>query len=151
MDSIRDSQPIVIVDDDPDVGVLMRHILREAHVPNPLRIILDPTEALQTLQGMCAGAPEERPLLVLVDLKMPRLNGFDLLAWMRDHPDCLHLPRIVLSSSLDDRDVTRATQLGATGFLTKYPAPATFAAIVRFAAQCHDAEDLLSLPEMQRG
>jgi len=50
---------------------------------------------------------------------MPRLNGFEVLSWIRDHPECAVIPVIMMSSSRDERDITKAYQLGANSYMTK--------------------------------
>lgn len=59
------------------------------------------------------------PVLLLLDLKMPRLNGFDVLSWLASHSDFQDLPAIVLSSSWHDQDVLKARQLGARDYFIK--------------------------------
>lgn len=146
---VTGSRPIVVIDDDPEAAVLLRHIFRKAGLANPLRPILDPAGAIREFESYGRGPAAERPLLVLIDLKLPRTNGFELLAWMRDQPVLKDVPRIILTSSLDERDVVRATTLGATGFLTKYPSPATLGAIARLAAKgTADAEFPAGVPEL---
>jgi CheY-like chemotaxis protein len=150
MDSSLESRPILVIDDDPDVGVLLEHLFRESGIVNPLRVIMDVAEALRQLEEISHGDASELPLLILIDLKMPKISGLDVLAWLRGHPAYKHVPRIVLSSSLDDRDVTSAQALGATGFLTKFPSPAALAAIMRFARDPQSSGHLPShFPELQ--
>ena len=70
------------------------------------------------------------PNLVILDLKLPRVNGFDVLAWMRNEQKLRRLPVIVLTSSSHQADVTRAYDLGANSFLVK---PVAFEALVTLA------------------
>src|SRR5439155_5212661 len=57
------------------------------------------------------------PRLLILDIKMPRLNGFEVLSWIRDHPECAVIPVIMMSSSRDERDITKAYQLGANSYM----------------------------------
>jgi len=82
------------------------------------------------LQGANHFADREQyplPNLILLDLKMPRLSGFDVLAWLRHEEKCRWLPVIVLSSSNHEADVQRAYSLGANSYLVK---PVAFDSLV---------------------
>jgi len=59
------------------------------------------------------------PALLVLDLKMPRMNGFDVLAWLAKEPDFKHIPVVVLSSSANELDVNKARQLGAREYFVK--------------------------------
>jgi CheY-like chemotaxis protein len=147
-DSPPKIRPIYVIDDDQDAGVLIKHLLRECQMPNPLRCVLDSGEALRLLRGLAEGDDAVPPLLILVDLKMPRLDGFELLGWLNSCAEFAGVPRVVLSSSLSDKDVEHAYALGASGFLTKYPSPNTFAAIAHAAREnCPTRHDVKLLGE----
>lgn len=150
MDIFSETRPVVVIDDDPDVAVLLQHLLREGQLGNPLRAANDVDQGLRLLEGMATAPPPEFPLLILVDLRMPRASGFEVLTWLMRHPRFARVPRVVLSSSLDERDVARAQTVGASGFLNKFPAPATLAAIVRFSGTVpHAPEELAGhFPEL---
>jgi CheY-like chemotaxis protein len=113
---------ILIAEDTETDAELVRIALRSIGVKNPLEIVPDGQAAIDYL---CAkGKYEDRavfafPIVLFVDLKMPRVNGFEVLRWLRDHPECLIIPVIVLSSSGTDLDVKMAYQLGANAYLMK--------------------------------
>ena len=133
--------PVVVVDDDPDVAFLLTQIFRRAGIHNRVMALLDAKEAIASLDELVSVAPVgqgSRPLFITVDLKLPRTSGFELLSWFQQRPEFLAVPRIVLSSSVDEKDVERAYALGANGFLTKYPGPTTFATIARFARESQE-------------
>ena len=95
-----------------------------------LHAVTDGEEAIAYLQGANLFADRELyplPNLVVLDLKMPRLSGFDVLAWLRQEEKCHWLPVIVLSSSNHEADVKRAYSLGANSYLVK---PAAFDTLV---------------------
>jgi CheY-like chemotaxis protein len=110
---------------------LVRHAFQSANISNPLRIVNDGQEAIDYLKGN--GAYSDRgafplPKLVLLDLKMPRLNGFDVIGWMRRHYPWKLTPIIILSSSALPQDVNRAYELGANAYMVK---PADYRALER--------------------
>jgi CheY-like chemotaxis protein len=123
--------PILLVEDDPNDVWLVKHAFQSANISNPLRIVNDGQEAIDYLKG--SGAFGDRgafplPKLVLLDLKMPRLNGFDVIGWMRQHYPWKLTPIIILSSSALPQDVNRAYELGANAYMVK---PADYRALER--------------------
>jgi len=123
--------PILLVEDDPNDVWLVKHAFQSANISNPLRIVNDGQEAIDYLKGN--GAYSDRgafqlPKLVLLDLKMPRLNGFDVIGWMRRHYPWKLTPIIILSSSAVPQDVNRAYELGANAYMVK---PADYRALER--------------------
>ena len=106
---------ILLADDSEDDIVLISHAFEQGGIANPLAVVRDGEEAIAYLKG------EEQygdralyplPALVLLDLKMPRTDGFEVLRWMRLQPNFIALPVIVLTNSSLMRDVTLAYQLG---------------------------------------
>jgi CheY-like chemotaxis protein len=104
---------------------------REAGVSNPLIAARDGEAAVRYLKGEGEYADREQfpiPQLILLDLDLPGMNGFEVLAWLRQDPTVQHLPVVVLTSSTYSPDLTRAYQLGANSFLTK---PTDFTELIR--------------------
>ena len=113
---------ILLAEDEEDQVVLIRHAFAEAKIENPLHVVWNGQEAIAYLMGAGKYANrDEYPLpdLLLLDLKMPRVNGFEVLEWLRQQPGLAALRVLVLTSSEDLRDVNRAYQLGANSFLVK--------------------------------
>lgn len=113
---------ILHVDDDSNDLVLFERACEKAGVSCNLQNVEDGDQAISYLRGAAPYADRERypePTLVLLDLKMPRLNGFDVLVWMRSKNELRSLPVVVLSSSNHDADVKRAYDLGANSYLVK--------------------------------
>jgi CheY-like chemotaxis protein len=115
--------------------VLFQHAFAKAESTRScnLQVIGDSQEAIAYLSGKDKFSDRRRfplPDLALLDLKMPRLNGFDLLTWIRRDPTLRRLPVVVLSSSNHLADVTRAYDIGANSYLVK---PIDFAALVELA------------------
>jgi CheY-like chemotaxis protein len=113
---------ILVAEDREDDQLLIRRAFERAQLVNPLRIVNDGEEAIAYLKGEGQFSDRTKyplPELLLLDLKMPRKNGFEVLEWVRSQPDLKVLPVVVLTSSEDVYDVSRAYQLGANSFLVK--------------------------------
>lgn len=117
-----DTAVILLVEDREDDVYIIRKAFFTSGLNNPLYVVNDGEQAVAYLMG---DAPysnrSEYPLpdIILLDLKMPRLDGFEVLTWIRKQPGIRGLPVIVLTSSEDLRDVNRAYALGANSFLVK--------------------------------
>jgi CheY-like chemotaxis protein len=113
---------ILLVDDSEDDTILVRRAFVRAKLLNPLVAVASGEEAIAYLGGTDKYANRaEFPLpgLVLLDLKMPGSDGFEVLRWIRTQP-CLHSLRVVVLTASDEvRDVKLAYQLGATSYLVK--------------------------------
>ena len=88
------------------------------------------------------------PNIVITDLKMPRMNGFEFLEWIKNHSACAVIPTIVLSSSDEERDVIRAYQLGANVYFTK---PNDFLHLVKLVRFNLDYWVEARIPQLQGG
>jgi CheY-like chemotaxis protein len=113
---------ILIAEDTETDAELVKIALRSIGVKNSAEIVPDGQAVIDYLCG--TGKYHDRaafpfPSILFVDLKMPRVNGFELLRWLKDHPECSIIPVIVLSSSKTESDVTMAYQLGANAYLMK--------------------------------
>jgi CheY-like chemotaxis protein len=111
---------ILIVDDDRDEIDVALRALDRAGVDAPVEIARDGLEALELL-GLEKenGASHETPSVVFLDLKMPRVDGFEVLQRMRENPATAEIPVVVLSSSDREEDIRRSYALGANSFLLK--------------------------------
>src|SRR5262245_8793713 len=113
---------ILLVEDREDDILLVQRSLMRARVINPLFVVRSGEEAISYLRGegrYTNRAEYPVPDLVLLDLKMPGLDGFDVLRWTRSQAAFKALRIIVLTSSEDVYDVDKAYQLGANSFLVK--------------------------------
>src|SRR5690348_14796702 len=113
---------ILLAEDEEDYVLLIRRAFSQAKIPNPLHVVWNGQEAIAYLKGEGKYANrEEYPLpdLFLLDLKMPRVNGFEVLKWLRSQPGLAPLRVLVLTSSDAIRDVNEAYRLGANSFLVK--------------------------------
>jgi CheY-like chemotaxis protein len=112
----------LLVDDNEDDILLVRRAFVKAKVLNPLQVVRSGEDAIAYLggEGKFANRAEfPLPALVLLDLKMPGLDGFDVLRWIREEASLRTLRVVVLTASDDMRDVNVAYKMGANSFLIK--------------------------------
>jgi two-component system response regulator len=131
-------QEILLVEDNPDDAELTILALQQNHVGNAIKWVKDGAEALDYL--LCRGAYAARaneppPVLVLLDLKLPKIDGLEVLRQMRADPRVRLTPVVILTSSAEDRDVATGYGLGANSYVRK---PVDF-------AQFHEATRQLAL------
>jgi len=115
---------ILLAEDDANDVFFLKRALTKAGVQFSLRVVTNGQEALDYLGGadkFSNRAEFPLPSLVLLDLKMPFVNGFDVLQWIRSQPSLKHIPVVVLTSSAEDRDRQRAAELGAQAYFVKPP------------------------------
>jgi CheY-like chemotaxis protein len=123
-------QPLVVVEDDDNDVVLLQRAFRKSNLLNPLVFLRDGEMARDYLAGRgeyADRAAHPLPVLMLLDLKLPRLSGLELLEWMREQPALRGLPVVILTSSRESRDLERAYALGANSYLVK---PVAFEALL---------------------
>lgn len=116
------SKLILIVEDYEDDAKLLQVLLTQCGIANPVRIALSAEEAMKYLAGGPAFADRAKhplPGAVFVDLKLPGISGFDLLRWMKGHPELTNTFVVVLSATGDLTSVQAAYALGANTFLIK--------------------------------
>ena len=113
---------ILVAEDDPTDAYFFQRAFSCAGIPVALHFVRDGQEALDYLQGQGQFADRTSyplPQLVLLDLKMPRLDGFDVLKWVRKQPGLNGLQIVIFSSSDEPGDINRAYGLGANWYLVK--------------------------------
>jgi CheY-like chemotaxis protein len=113
---------VLHVDDDPSDSLLMRQACRRGAVAFHLQSVSDGEMAIDYLSGKGAYADRERfplPSLMLLDLKMPRKTGFDVLNWARSQEQFKVLPIIIFTASSQEEDIKRAYASGANSYLVK--------------------------------
>lgn len=119
---------VLLVEDDPDDAALIQTHLRAAGVSQEIMIARDGQEALDELLRRPA---EQLPLLVVTDVKMPRMSGLELLCRLKGEPSLASLPVVVLTSSDDARDRAEAQRCGAELYLRKPMRYEQFAEVAR--------------------
>ena len=123
----------LLVEDDEDQVSLVRRAFLKANIVNPMQIVRSGEEAMVYLEGAGPYANRDEfplPRLILLDLKMPGISGFDVLRWIRQQPALATLRVVVLTASNEIRDVNLAYELGANSFLVK---PVDFDDFVRLS------------------
>ena len=121
MDASHKNTVLLVEDSEEDI-LLLRRAFRKAGIANPLRVVKDGQEALNYLSGIGAYADRATypiPSVMLIDLRLPRLSGFELLGWIRTKPDFNGLTVVVLTASDNPQDVHRAHELGVNTYLVK--------------------------------
>ncbi len=113
---------LLLVEDDANDVMLFRRAKDKSNLANPLQVVEDGEAAVAYLSGQGQYADRNRyplPALMLLDLKLPRKSGLEVLAWLREQPGLLRLPVVVLTSSKESVDVGQAYDLGANSYLVK--------------------------------
>ncbi|HEY9672659.1 MAG TPA: response regulator [Waterburya sp.] len=116
---------ILLVEDNPKDVFLIQRALRKADIVTPMQVVSDGDAAVQYLSGeppYSDRATYPLPVLVLLDLKLPRRSGAEVLAWIRQQPKLKRLPVVVLTSSREYADVNRIYDLAANAYIVKPPA-----------------------------
>ena len=113
---------ILLVEDNPDDEALTIRALRKNNIGNELAVVRDGAEALEFL--FCTGAyagrdPHDKPQVVLLDLKLPKVDGLEVLRQLRANPGTHLLPVVILTSSKEEQDLIRGYSLGANSYVRK--------------------------------
>jgi len=121
---------ILAAEDEPVDGMMIRRAFTKAGIEKTLRILEDGDTVIDYLTGQGIYADRQQhplPVLLLLDLKLPRRSGLEILQWLRQQNGLRRIPVIVLTSSRQSNDVSRAYDLGANSYLVK---PVEFAALI---------------------
>ena len=112
---------VLLVEDDPDDLELALHSLEEARIKNPIQVARDGEEALDYVfcRGNHAGRQASRPRLILLDLKLPKVDGLQVLREIKSDPRTKGIPVVILTSSREERDVIEGYHLGANSYIQK--------------------------------
>jgi CheY-like chemotaxis protein len=120
--TMSNNQPILLVEDDSNDVLLVQRTFQKAGLLNSLNVVRDGEQAIKYLRGDGDYADRQRfplPFLMLLDLKMPGMDGFEVLRWVRSESDLKRLLVVVLTSSNLQKDVDWAYELGANSYLVK--------------------------------
>jgi len=114
---------VLLVEDDENDVVLVTHTFKKAQINNPLQVVTDGAEAVEYLKGDGKYEDRERwplPELIVMDIKMPRLTGFEVLEWVKGNGGPLRrIPIVIVSGSDNPDDINRAYELGANAYMVK--------------------------------
>lgn len=123
--SMNLSKTILLVEDDPDDVFIFKRALKAARIVNPLAEVANGQEAIHYLTHQGKYSDRERhplPFVMFLDLKMPYIDGFEVLSWMRQQQSLQSIVVVVLTGSNEMRDHKKAYTLGARSYLVKPPA-----------------------------
>ncbi|HEU5125708.1 MAG TPA: response regulator [Verrucomicrobiae bacterium] len=137
---------ILLVDDNEDDIFIMRTVFRKVGISNPVQVLTNGEEAIHYLSGEGAFADRERfplPAIILLDLNMPRVNGFEVLNWIRKQPGLKRLIVEVLTASSRPGDVERAFDAGANSYLVK---PSRMEELIETMTAWHQLMNFRSFP-----
>ena len=129
--------PILVVDDSKDDVFLLGRAFKRAGLEPSLIHVWDGEEAVDYLSGENRFTDRSRyplPSLMLLDIKMPKQDGFDVLRWLLTRKDLGKIPVVMFSSSFEQEDVEQAKVLGATDYFTKPAGPEGFDQVVKSIA-----------------
>jgi CheY-like chemotaxis protein len=121
---------ILHVEDDPNDVLLIARAFRKAEIAAQIQVVNDGEQAVHYLSGTNSFAQRERfpvPAVVLLDLKLPRKSGIEVLEWLRSQPGLKRIPIVMLTSSRQPVDINRAYDLGVNAYLVK---PVDFDALI---------------------
>jgi CheY-like chemotaxis protein len=113
---------ILILEDDPNDILLLKRALEKNEIRNPLQVVPDGIEGIAYLQGTGKYGDRAKhpfPKVIIMDLKMPRLGGLEVLEFLKRHAEFSVIPTLVLSSSSELTDVAKAYQFGANSYMVK--------------------------------
>lgn len=121
-------RPVVAVDDSEDDNFVFCRLMNKAEIDLPLHVVEEGEAAVVLLDRLVKeGRP---PLVCFLDVKMPGMQGHDILAWIRSKPELNDVPVVMLSSSDDPADIQKAVKLGAQCYLRKHPDVAELQAMI---------------------
>jgi CheY-like chemotaxis protein len=122
MNNISSGETILLVEDDARDILLIKRAFRRAGITNPLQVVSDGDEAVLYLSGEAPYGDRSfypLPALILLDLKLPRRSGAEVLMWLRQQPKLKRLPVVVLTASQEYTDVNYLYDLGANAYMVK--------------------------------
>jgi two-component system response regulator len=128
-----DESTILLIEDNPNDEALTLRALKKSNIANRVVVARDGVEALNYLFGLWAdGGPNMLPQLILLDLKLPKLDGLEVLKRIRDDERTKLLPVVILTTSVEDRDRLEGYRLGANSYVRK---PVDFAEFAQAVIQ----------------
>ena len=137
----QQNRPILLIEDNPMDVDLTRRAFARRRVINPIEVARDGEEALAYLDKWEAGDP--LPVVVLLDINLPKVNGLEILHQFKTSNLCQKVPIIVLTTSAEDRDIQTAYKLGANSYIVK---PVDFEKFVDVAAQIDLYWNVINIP-----
>ncbi|MBN2348688.1 MAG: response regulator [Bacteroidales bacterium] len=138
---MNSNKPILLIEDNPiDLDLTLR-AFKSRNLTNPFHIARDGEEALEWIQKWEQGEPV--PVIILLDIKLPKIDGLDVLKAIKSHPDFKTIPVVILSTSAEASDIQSAYQLGANSYIVK---PVDFDKFIEVAKQIELYWNILNKP-----
>ncbi len=138
------NNPILLVEDNAlDVDLTLR-AFKKRKLTNPIQLARHGAQALEYIQKWDLGE-QAIPVVILLDLKLPKVDGLEVLEILKSHPKYKTIPVVVLTSSSDNKDIEKAYQLGANSYIVK---PVNFDKFVEVAANIELYWNVLNEPLM---
>lgn len=135
------NHPILLVEDNPvDIDLTIR-AFKKRNLNNPIQIARNGEEALKYIEKWDAG--DQTPVVILMDLKMPKVDGLEVLKVLKTHEKYATIPVVVLTTSSDNKDIEKAYKLGANSYIVK---PVNFDKFVEVASQIELYWNVLNEP-----
>ncbi|MEO5802933.1 MAG: response regulator [Verrucomicrobiota bacterium] len=148
---MNENYTILIVEDDPNDILFFKRALNKNGINNPICTLPDGEEAIMYLKGMAQYADRSAhpfPGVIILDLKMPRKSGLEVLQWLKDHPKYRVIPTIVFTSSKLNEDVIKAYGLGANSYMVK---PSSFDDLQQMMKTAHQYWSFCLKPDPNDG
>ncbi len=120
--SLSGSKSLLLVEDNPDDELLALRALEKSGIESGVTVVRDGVEALDYLlrRGSWQDRPaDELPTVVLLDLNLPKLNGLEVLKELRSHPETRTLPVVIMTTSVEEEDISEGYSSGANSFISK--------------------------------
>jgi CheY-like chemotaxis protein len=150
---MNEGRTILLVEDCEDDLTFMRHAFQQAKSNHPLQAVRNGEEAMAYLKGEGIYSDRNRfpwPIVMLLDLNLPKKNGFEVLTWVRAQPNLKRLAVFILTASTRDEDVECAFYLGATAYLVKPSNLETLAIMMRCLCDWVQINHFYSIHEADR-
>ncbi len=135
------NHPILLIEDNPMDVDLTRRAFNRRNVINIIEVARDGEEAIGYIHRWESG--ETWPVVILLDINLPKINGLEVLRELKTHPMLQKIPVIVLTSSAEDRDIQKAYELGANSYIVK---PVDFEKFIDVAAQIDLYWNVINIP-----
>lgn len=127
---------LLLIEDNPDDEELALLAIRKHKLANAIHVIRDGAEALEFLTRCSEQRSRDpagsKPKLILLDLKLPKVSGLEILKFVKGHPAMRNIPVVVLTSSREDRDIVESYQLGVNSYIVK---PVSFEQVIESVRQ----------------
>jgi CheY-like chemotaxis protein len=144
MNAEKNNQPILLVEDNPvDLDLTLR-AFKSRKLTNTIEIARDGEEALEYIEKWENGAPY--PAVILLDLKLPKINGLEVLEVLKNHPKFKTIPVVILTTSSESSDVKAAYKLGVNSYIVK---PVDFDKFIEVAEHIELYWSVMNHPDQQ--